>query len=304
MKSLMHRTHVRHKLRRFRPLWESLFLRRIDLSGEPTPRERILRMNGRGVFLFSFGRCGTTVFADFLATHPQVTTFGEVLNEESYYSFFRPFSRGLLRRHRVRPSLVEADFYRFAERLVRKAPNHHCLLDMKIESLHLIEGNWRIPGQDFKIFDALLESGAPVILLERRDLVARHVSGQLAQRRRKYHSYHTGTVVEPFAIDVKKMEADNAIIRTQTELIRSRFVDHPRFETLVYEDLFEPNEAGTATRFASGLSERMADFLGLTDMFDNTPQLQRISSKEDAALITNVDEVNAARIRLLGSQGA
>ena len=296
MSRLLHSPEIRRRLRPLRPAYDAVFRRTKDLSRSPAPAERIAAMAGRGVFLFAFGRCGTTVFADYLASHPRVTSFGEVLNEDSYHSFFQAFSRGALRWWAFRPSLMQAEFYRFAGKLVARAGGDSCLFDLKIEALHLIEGNWRIPGPEFAIFEALQGSDAPVILLERRDLVARHVSGQIARRRGQYHSYHAGREIAPFAIDIDAMEAMNAAIRAQTAHIRARFADHPRFAALTYEDLFEPDGAG-GRRFAADLGPRMAALLGVEDRFDPVPRLSKVTGADTAELITNAAAVEAARAR-------
>jgi len=298
VKKLVHTPAVRQRLRRWRPLYNAVFRRSKDLSRLPEPAAEIRAMGGRGVFMFAFGRCGTTVFADFLASHPQVTTFGEVLNQESYFSYYQALSRGTLRWWSLRPDLMRAEFYRFLARLVRRNPGQHCLFDLKIEGLHMIEGNWRLPGLNFDIFDVLLQTEAPVILVERRDLVARHVSGRIAAHRGKYHSYHGAGAAtpQPFAIDIERMEADNTLIRAQLALIKRRFADHPAFAVVAYEDMFEPADDGT-TRFAADLGTRMAALLGIADRFDRVPRLQKVTGGNGAVLILNRSAVEDARRR-------
>lgn len=301
MRDLLHHPALRARLRALRPQYDRIFRRRKDLARLPEPSQAIAALQGRGIFMLAFGRCGTTVFSEFLTTHPKVISFGEVLNEDSYHSFFQDFSRRVLRWWSFRPSLMRREFYPFLTRLARRHPDKLSLFDMKVEALHLIEGNWRLPDMRFELFDLLADSGAPVILVEREDLVARHVSGQIAQRRGAYHSYHgQGAEIAPFAVDLEAMAQDIRTIRAQCALIRDRFADHPRFAAVRYEDMFEPVPGRPGeTRFSPELAARMAAFLGVENLFDTTPQLSRMSDPSKLArLIENYEEVEAVRATL------
>lgn len=304
MSSLLHAPAVRARLRRLRPYYNVVFRRKRDYDRLPTPVEHLQSMTGRGVFLLCYGRSGSTVFADFLGTHPDVITFGEVLGEESYYSYFQWLSRGVLWIWPLRPTLMAREFYRFCARLVRRHKGKHCLFDLKIESLHMIEGNWRMPGPDFDLFHQLRCAEVPVVLLTRRDLVARYVSGQVAERRGAYHSYQSasGADIAPFAIDLEAVKTQVSQIEATHAVIRKVFEGHDRFVELAYEDMFVPDDAGETTRFADGLSEKMAICLGVDDKFDTTPRLQKVSGGRGYRdIITNWDEVEAYRDSLRAS---
>lgn len=299
---LLHNPNLRDQLRQLRPLYNAVFRRKRDYSKQPSPAEWLKQMQGRGVFLLCYGRSGSTVFADYLAAHPDIITFGEVLGEESYYSYFQWLSRGPLWRWPLRPTMMEQEFYRFCARLVRGKRGLRCLFDIKIESLHLIEGNWRMPGPDFHLFHHLREAGVPVILLTRRDLVKRFVSGQVAERRGAYHSYHGAAAneVPPFEIDIEAIRNQVAQIEDTHAVIRKIFAGEENFVELAYEDLFVTQEGSSDTRFADGLSEKMSALFDVEDKFDSTPRLQKVSGKDGyAKLITNWDAVEEYRNELL-----
>ncbi len=300
MKSVIHSPAFRQRMRKLRPIYNAVFRRRKDLSRLPTPQEAVRAMEGRGVMLFSFGRCGTTVFSDFLASHPQVVTFGEVLNEDSYYSYFQHLSRRVLRWWTFGPDLMAREFYPFLLRLVRSAPGMRCLFDLKLEGVHLVEGNWRLPVPDYHLFAALKGTDAPVILVIRRDLVARHVSGRIAEARQAYHSYHDARTAKaaPFAIDIERMERENAHIRAQLAHVMAVFADHPAFACVVYEEMFETDPGTGESWFAAELATRMGALLGVDpEGFQRRPQLQRMSGGSETSLVTNADAVQAARAR-------
>ena len=84
---------------------------------EPNYAEIIGGMRGRGIFLFSFTRSGTTLFCELLASHPSIRSFGEVLNEQSPHSLFRDFPWRAQWRA-PRPSRIEQEFYAFLARKV------------------------------------------------------------------------------------------------------------------------------------------------------------------------------------------
>ena len=299
MKKLIHSVEIRQKLRKWRPLYNKIFRRTKDLSRMPTPEAYINSMDRRGILMFSYGRCGTRVFADLMSTHPQILTLGEVLNEDSFYSFFQDFSSRTLRWWALRPNMMERCFYEYMARMVRRNPGVNCLFDLKIEGLHLIEGNWRTPDYHFKIFDAALKTDAPVILVQRNDLVGRHLSGQIAAARQAYHSYHdVSKSVAPFKIDVERMERHNAVIRESIDYIKQRFANHPRFEVVTYEEMFEKDPQTGKNRFRRELAERMARLLDVPEEgFDLEPKLQKMVDGGEKTLVLNIDEVEDARAR-------
>ncbi|MEO0771791.1 MAG: hypothetical protein AAFZ04_01285 [Pseudomonadota bacterium] len=295
MTSLLHAPAIRASLRKLRPVYNAIFRRTRDYTSLPTPEDHLRSMQGRGVFLLCYGRSGSTVFADYLASHPDMITFGEVLGEESYYSYFQWLSRTVLWRWPLRPTMMAQEFYRYCARLVAGKPGMHCLFDIKIESLHMIEGNWRMPGPDFALFEHLKAANVPVILLTRQDLVARYVSGQVAEKRGAYHSYHSTTSdPEPFEIDLSAVTAQLDQIEATYDKIRDVFGGTDAFLELSYENLFVTDPVTHETRFTEYLPEQIAERLRITDQFDPTPRLQKLSDEGGYdRLITNWQAVEA-----------
>lgn len=289
---LLHNPALRARLRDLRPYYNAVFRRQRAYESLPQPVDYLLQMQGRGVFLLCFGRSGSTVFADFMGSHPQVISVGEVLGEESYYSYFQWLSHGILRLWPLRPTLMAREFYRFCASLVGRHKGMHCLFDLKIESLHLIDGNWRMPGPDFQIFTHLRKAQVPVILLTRRDLVARYVSGQVAERRGAYHSYQkAGRAVEPFAIDLDALTCQIAQIDATHAKIRQAFAGSDHLLEIAYEDMLIPDPVTGQTRFAPDLAPKIAGLLQIEDRFDSMPRLKKLSADSYHSLVTNWAEV-------------
>ncbi|MGF1445232.1 MAG: hypothetical protein ACFBRM_03425 [Pikeienuella sp.] len=292
MKRLLQNPSVAARLRRFKPLYYRLTGRH-GVGPGPDAAEMLRRLDGRGLFLFSFGRSGTTVFRNFAATHPQIEDFGEVLNEEAFHGVFRRLGG-----RAVRPSVFRARFYAHLARLVARNPGCICLFDMKFESLHLIEGNWRLPGPDFEILHAVRESGAPAILIERRDAVGRHVSLQLAIRRNRFHSFEIGTeeAPDPFEIDIPALEREIRVIRAQHARVRQIFAGAPRFLDLAYEEMFVRAEDG-AQRFSPEIGPALSRLLDIDARFDPAPRLERVGATGRGDPVRNRSEVEAVRAR-------
>lgn len=290
-KGLLHDPATVDRLRRLR----ARFGRLLGNRREPPPHERpeaILRELGdRAIFMLSFGRSGTTVFGDFLASHPDIVKMGEVLNEQTFRSFYRSrrwfLGSGL-------PSRVALNFYLFLGDRVRANPGARLLFDMKFECLHLADGNYRDPGYDFSFFDAVLQSGCPVILVERRDHVARYLSLETAVQQQRFHSYQTGRADRGVTIDLERMARIVATTQAQIAWVQERFAAYPKFLHLAYEDMFLRDGQG-ASHFDPALATRLAELLGVENRFDAAPRLERLSGNPGADPIINRAEVEAWR---------
>lgn len=300
MKSLLHRPDIIARLRPFRPMYDRIFNRRTKFGPDDAPAAQLRQLRGKGIFLFSFGRSGTTVFCDFIASHPSVVSMGEVLNEDAFHSFFK-YLRG--RRSAVWPSAISALFYRFLREAASKRSGSRVLFDMKFESLHLVEGNWRLPTTHFKIFDALRGTDNVVILLERRDLVARHLSHQLAAHNDRFHSFQKGTNAEPLQIDIEGMDTEINVICEQVEYVREFFKEHDRFYALSYEELFvRPDDGGPAI-FSAAVANRLAELLLVPNSFQLVPTLERMAKEDISKSISNFAAVQEYRAqRAVGAQ--
>jgi hypothetical protein len=300
MRKLLHHPKVIAKLRPLKP-----FYKRVFGGGPPNlpavePGKILRNLGGRAVFLFSFGRSGTTVFCDLLNSHPDIVSFGELLNQDAFHSYFKVLNSSAGRHLGCYPSTMESGFYTYVADLAARSGRRHSIFDMKFESLHLIEGNWRMPGVEFKLFEYLQDSGNPVILLERRDLVARYLSREVAERRNQFHSFQAskGGRLEPFPVDIACLHREVVTVRQQIAWVTERFADYERFLHVAYEDLFEPTARGGESQFSVALADRIAGFLGVENRFDIAPQLQKVSKTPLQDYVINHDEVEAFRERI------
>lgn len=290
-KGLLHDPATIDRLRRLRAKAGRWLGRRREVPPQDRPEAILRELGERAIFMLSFGRSGTTVFGDFLASHPEILKMGEVLNEQTFRSFFRSrrwfLGSGL-------PSRVAHNFYLFLRDKVRRHPRARLLFDMKFEMLHLADGNYRDPGYDFGFFDAVLQSGCPVILIERRDHVARYLSLETAVQQGRFHSYQSGRAERGVTIDVTRMARVVAATETQVARVLERFAAHPKFMHVAYEDMFLRDGDG-ASRFDPALAQRVATLLGVDNRFDAAPRLERLSGSAASDPILNRAEVEAWR---------
>lgn len=302
MKRFLHHPKVIEHARPLKPLYNRLFKRQapeipaLDRSG-------ILKsMNGRGVFLFSFGRSGTTVFRDFISSHPNVVSLGEVLNQDAFHSFFHYYNKRF-RRTGYFPSLFESSFYEFMQEQVDSRAPARCIFDLKFETLHLVEGNFRLPDGKFKLFDHLKDSGNPVILLERRDAVARFLSVAVAVQRNRFHSFQTqsGGKLEPFEVDMKAMQRSVNAVRTQLETFRRHFAGYDRFIDITYEDMFVAAGPEEEKQFSPELTEKLAALLQVDARFDTSPKLEKVSNLPLESYVLNHEDVTRYRASVLAA---
>lgn len=290
-KGRLHDPATIDRLRRLRAALGRLAGRRREIPAHERPEAILRELGNRAIFMLSFGRSGTTVFGDFLASHPEVIKMGEVLNEGTFRSFFR--SRRYFLGSR-RPSRLPHAFYLFLRDRVRAHPRSRLLFDLKFECLHLADGNFRNPGYDFSFFDALLASDCPVILVERRDHVARYLSLETAVQQDRFHSYQAGRESRPVMIDIGRMDRTVSATEAQIAWVMQRFAGHPKFLHVAYEDMFLRSADGSS-RFDPQLALRVAELLGIKPHFETMPRLERLSGAARTDPIANRAEVDAWR---------
>lgn len=288
-KGILNNPAVIDRLRRLRPMFEAMTGGNRHPAPHFRPESILQSMGNRAVFMLSFGRSGSTVFSDFLGSHPEIIKMGEVLNEDTFRSFFR--SRRYILGNK-RPSRIANAFYAFLLDKVRAYPHNRLLFDLKFECLHLADGNFRNPGFDFAFFDAVLASDCPVILLERRDHVARYLSLELAVHQQRFHSYQPGKQAEPLTIDIARMERVVDATEAQIAFTRQRFAGYRNFLSLTYEDMFTRDQAGNKC-FASELVGQVAGMLGLGDQFDHVPRLEQLSGRWSVDPILNRTDIES-----------
>ena len=275
--ALLHRPGIKARLRALRPLYDRLVRPRPRHDPTDTPERVLAEIADRLVVLLSFGRSGSTVLGEFLASHPDVVTLGEVLNEDAFRTFHRAS-----RRLGWRPSHARQSFYPWLREQVNRHPGKRVLIDLKFESLHLLEGTWHLPGHEFDFIERLAQSTLPVILLERRDHAARFRSHERAQSTGRFHSFQPAVDgAEEIQVDGERLRS--AVARTQAQLAatRARLAGRRLVLDLAYEDLFEQHDG--EARFARSVVEQVSALLALPPLFDCRPRLKRLSAKTDPA---------------------
>lgn len=231
------------------------------------------------VVVVSFGRSGTTVFSEFLRTHPAIETRGEVLNEYAYHSFFRS-REGL--RARLTPGLassIQTGVIDHMHRITRHASPGRVVFDLKFESLHLADGNWRLPGPRFSIIDRSIAAGAAVVMVVRRSQLDRSASVNRASGSGRFHSFQSaGEEVRSVVIDEREFRYSLEQVYRTHEYVRRRYGSSPRFLEIEFESFFEPAGSDQPGWFTEELAQDLSSLLDIDDLFVRRPRLERVSA--------------------------
>jgi hypothetical protein len=245
-------------------------------------------------FVIGRPRSGTTVFKGMLQTHPQVWSFGEVLNESNPRSYFH-FLRRLQAEDRdsISPSKSISNFMEYLgwcrkTALERQPTNRVIVLDFKYDQAHLLCEPWWSLNSLPRIFSLIRELGCKVIDVHRTDLVRLVISNKVAIETKIYHS----NKLEPGTGHQAKIHIDpdrllheiGATAKAYDKVVR-HFRSYPGYLQICYEDMFEEGE------FSPSLVRRVASFLGVPDEFDRKPQLSKLLGDDVFSYIDNADEV-------------
>jgi hypothetical protein len=264
-----------------------------DMAPEETrPRGKSLP---KPCFLLARPRSGTTVFNRMLGTHPKIVCMGEIFNEANERSYFH-YLAGLNAEdpRSVFPGKAVANFTRFLETckqyaLEKKPGCRIVVLDVKYDQAHLLcEPWWRI-GNLPRLFFLIREKKWKIIDIHRRDLASLCVSNQVAIQTKIYHSTaleqgqkQTARVnIRPdtFLRDVKST-------KSVYDMIVQHFCGGSHYTTIFYEEMFD--EDGN---FSGEMLEGISTFLGVRNVFDPAPRLQKLLSEDIFAYVENAEEI-------------
>lgn len=249
----------------------------------------------RVCFVIARPRSGTTVFSKMLGTHPRVVCIGEVFNqsnEQSYFHFLR--RRISTEPDSLFPSNSISNFLSYVEfcRRSAAAKKHNCkivIIDVKYDQAHLLcEAWWKI-GQLPKLFFLVREHKWKVIDIHRKDLVGLCISNQVAIKTKIYHSSalpQGSRQTAKIQINPKQIVRDVQVTRTVYQTIEAHFANRREYKKINYEDMFDGNGA-----FSSHLLGGVSEFLGVQNLFDGTPKLQKLLSEDVLHHVENAAEL-------------
>lgn len=245
-------------------------------------------------FVIGRPRSGTTVFKAMLQTHPEIWSFGEVLNEQNPRSYFHFLKRLHAKEEdSFSPTKAIDNFVKYLSwcrqaATKRQPTNRIVVLDVKYDQAHLLCEPWWSLNSLPRIFSLMREIGSKVIDIHRSDLVRMVISNRVAIETKIYHS----TKLEPgegqaakVHIDPDRLTREVAATARAYEKVGRHFRGYSNYLQISYEDMFEQEE------FSATLTGRIASFLNVQDSFDRKPQLNRLLVDDVFSYVENAEEV-------------
>jgi len=245
-------------------------------------------------FVIGRPRSGTTVFKTMLQTHPEIWSFGEVLNESNPRSYYHYLKRLQTEdRDAISPSRSIQNFMKYLAwcreaALKRQPANRLVVLDVKYDQAHLLCEPWWSLTALPKIFSLMREIGCKVIDVHRTDLIRLVISNKIAIQTKVYHS----NKLEPgegqdakIRIDPDRLLREISATAKAYEKVERHFRGYSNYLQISYEEMFAEGE------FSPALVGRVASFLGVSDQFDRKPQLNKLLVDNIFAYVENDAEV-------------
>ncbi len=254
-------------------------------------------------FLLATQRSGTNFLRDLLGNHPRVAPLAEVFNTEEQAEQLLPLDLPCYwRYHRQQisadpetghpshnPDRV-AEYFALVDHW---SAGRVALLDIKYNSLHHADPDWRYPSEPPRMLWIIRGLGAPLIWMRRRDRVAVVYSLIKTQHTGVYHrtrdqpEQRVTLRIEPaqFLHGLERMEKDDALV--EGWLARTRIPTLP----VDYEDLFV-DAPGSAIDHPT--MDAVLRFLGeRLDAVELRSNLVRTSSEDFRPELENHEEIEA-----------
>lgn len=240
------------------------------------------------IVLLGSVRSGTTVFRQFLATHPKLVNCGEIFSSvrpDGFYAFLS--ARCLTDKQAIMPENQAKAFNQYLtdcrSRCGRKIP----VIDIKHQHLRLLHRPWELPFGTPLLLELMKEKELFVIHL-RRNPVDAVISTALASHRNVYHIKTDCAAPEvntPLIIDPRLfLQQIRERIKT-TRFISKFFLSYKNWLELDYEELFD-HSSGQAD-FSYLVSNKVARSIGIQNNFDHRPKLQKLIGVPRDSLIAN-----------------
>jgi hypothetical protein len=251
------------------------------------------------VVLLGGVRSGTTVFREFLATHPKLINCGEIFNSNHRDGFF-PFlsSLCLTNTQAIIPENQESEFEDYLISRCTQCGENAPIVDIKYEHLRLLHRPWETPFATPLLLEFIKQKQLSVIHL-RRNPVDAVISNFVAIHRGIYHksSANSAATESPGTLTIDPRAFAQQIRQRikVTRFISKFFVSYEKCLQLDYEDLFDLS-SGQAV-FSARISDKISDKLAIENEFDRHPKLQKVIDVPRESLISNYTELDKAIAR-------
>lgn len=237
-------------------------------------------------------RSGTGALGSTLDQHPQLHYLGEI---------FHPGDKGrennffthLLHRVSKNPETALPD--RNAENLeafLEAVCNSdaHPIIDVKYNSLHHLNGEWRSPYSRPWLLDHARVQGSPIIQLTRRNALEVFVSGRLAEANKIWHARPQDDLAKRTTyVDIPALLHFLHNCTKEDALIADWLKGHKPLVTLDYAEMFDGSGQLRET-----LAEEIATVFGVSPFTNRKPFFVKQAPTEMMEAIENYKEVRSA----------
>jgi hypothetical protein len=186
-------------------------------------------------------RTGTGALGSALGQHPGVSFRGEVFHpeaidsEENFFHFLRASSKSL--EELLLPQHALENFKQF---VAATTPTGQLpLIDVKYNSLHLLQQAWRGPEEAPCILQYCGQNNFPIIRLS-RNLLEVFVSARLAEINNVWHASPTDKIdVTSVTVDFEQLVEFLKVSTAEDQMVDYWLNNYPRLLTVNYADLFD-----------------------------------------------------------------
>ena len=238
-------------------------------------------------------RAGTTALQSALASTKKFCNFKEVFHTET------PESPGSFLQYARDKDLKVADMATYEQAIAvanqylthlrELAGTSLPLLDVKLNSWHIIKPFWSYVHERPLFMNALIKEGAIFLFIRRRDLLEQIVSEQIARSTGKWHGLENSDVAGQISVNCANISAQARLIVQAETFLLGCLAPSNRLLAIDYEDLYPQGEVNPnllralEARFHIELPETLSP-----PIKKNVPDKRRVvANYDDAANAVN-----------------
>lgn len=243
--------------------------------------------NAPDIFLIAHPRSGTHALTSKISQRPDVFVFGEVFNgspeSEIYPANYFHFLRAIEDTPLASPKNAETRFNSYMTYLKGRARNLRFLVDIKYDTLHLLDSELRDIAGPPSIFAFLSKRGVPIVHLKRNVLHIYFSVLNAAAANQWQVATHEHVQRQTLQIDIEHM-MDFVTKKTFEQQEVSRHVrGTDSFIEVWYENLYGPGGAGAF--------QHLSTFLGIENLAGEESTVKKQIDRPYRELISNFEEV-------------
>jgi len=236
-------------------------------------------------------RAGTTALQAALGSTGRFFNFSEIFhteppnNQGTFMEFCRENDLRIVdMATETQTQKIAVDYLAYLRNIAKpKLP----LLDIKLNSWHVIKPFWGYVHKMPFFMNLLLKDGALFLFIRRRDVVEQVLSEQIARSADKWHGLEDGDIVEQIQIKSALVANQARLIRQSETFLLGCLRSSSRLIAIDYEDLYPDGFVNPQ------LLRTLQDSLGVELPSTLKPSIRK-NAPEKRRIVANYDEVSKA----------